>query len=109
MKLVNSLHPRFKKAINSFIRNLSKNLKSRFEVYIFGSLAGGDCLIDSDVVLIIVVTDELKDLRFWERTAYLRSLAPENVGFDIICYTFDEFEGAKYAWQDEIKLLISKK
>jgi len=103
--LLNTLPLKFRLAIEEFIKNLVKNLKDKkLEVYLFGSLAKGDYLLDSDIDL-IVVTNSLKDLKKWERTAYLRRLAPKSIGFDIVCYTKEEFEKVQPLWEDLIKIL----
>jgi len=103
MQPINSLHPRFKEALEKFIASLSKNLKGDFEAYLFGSLARGDYLLDSDID-VMVVTKALGHIKPWERTAYLRKLAPENVGFDIICYTMEEFEEVRHLRRDLLKI-----
>ena len=89
---------RFREAINDFI-NALKGFD--VEVYLFGSLDRGDYLIDSDVDL-IVVAHFLGGMKPWERTAYLRRLAPKNVGFDIISYTREEFKRAKRLFGREL-------
>ncbi|RLI30564.1 hypothetical protein DRO48_03065 [Candidatus Bathyarchaeota archaeon] len=103
MQLIDSLPPRFREALNRFLRNLDLNMKGEYQVYLFGSLARGDYLLDSDIDL-IVVSDQLAQMKPWERTAYLRRLAPANVGFDIIGYTREEFERAKERFP-EIKMI----
>jgi len=103
MQLIDSLPLRFRKAINHFLRNLDLNMKGEYQVYLFGSLARGDYLLDSDVD-VIVVSDQLARMKPWERTAYLRRLAPTDVGFDIIGYTREEFERARERFP-EIKMI----
>jgi len=78
-----------KLAIIEFTKAVKKELPDA-KIYVFGSLARGDWLIDSDID-VIVVTECLKNLKPWERTAYLRRLAPKNIAFDIIVYTQKEF------------------
>jgi hypothetical protein len=103
--LPDTLPAKFRSAIKEFAENLAENLKDeKMEVYLFGSLARGDYLLDSDIDL-IVVTDSLKNMKPWERTAYLRKLAPRSLGFDILCYTREEFEKAKPFWENLIKIL----
>lgn len=84
------------------MKNLPENLRGA-EIYLFGSLARGDYLLDSDIDLIIV-TDALKEMKPWERAAHLRKLAPQDTGFDIICYTAKEFEESRHRWQDIVRL-----
>jgi len=104
MQLPEYLPERFKEGLETFLKVLEGNFESDFSVYLFGSFARGDYLLDSDID-IIVVTDKLRDLKTWERTATLRRMAPKNVGFDIICYTLEEFEIAKERWKPLIRLL----
>lgn len=104
MRLIDSLHPRFRNALEEFIGNLLRDLRSGFEVYLFGSLARGDYLLDSDID-VIVVTDALGGMKAWERTAYLRKLAPGNIGFDIVCYTKEEFREIHYLWRDILRIV----
>lgn len=104
MQLIDILEQKFRDAIKEFMRKLSENLKDEFSLYLFGSLARGDYLLNSDVD-IIVVTDSLKNMRPWERTVYLRKLALKNVGFDIVCYTKDEFEEAKHIHTELLKVI----
>jgi len=68
------------------------------------SLATRDYLLDSDAD-VVVVTDKLRDSKMWERTATLRRMAPKNVGFDIICYTQEEFERTKEQWEPFIRIV----
>jgi len=96
-------HPRFRNALEKFLKNLLEDLGEGVEVYVFGSLARGDYLVDSDIDL-IVVTDALKEMKPWERAAYLRKLAPHDVGFDIICYAVGEFQEARHRWPDLVRL-----
>ncbi len=104
MQLPEYLPKRFKEGLEAFIRGLEDNFESDFSVYLFGSLARGDYLLDSDID-IIVVTDKIRDLKTWERTAALRRMAPKNVGFDIICYTQEEFERTKEQWKPFIRIV----
>jgi len=104
MPLPEYLPKRFKEGLEAFLKGLEENFKSDFNVYLFGSLARGDYLLNSDID-VIVVTDRLRDLKTWERTATLRKMAPKNVGFDIICYTAEEFERIKDQWKPLVRIL----
>ncbi len=64
------------------------------EVYLFGSYARCDWLIDSDIDL-VVVSDGFKGLSIGERYALVRRLLPLNRGFEILTYTSEEFELVK--------------
>ena len=84
------LSERHRKAILAFLARVREALPDA-EVYLTGSLARGDWLLDSDVDL-VVVSDKLAGLQPWERYAFLRRLAPADVAFDIMAYTREEFE-----------------
>ena len=60
-------------------------------VYLFGSYARGDHLVDSDVD-IVVVCSRFEGLGPIDRVALVRLLLPRDVGFDIIALTPREFE-----------------
>jgi len=90
LKPLRRLSERHRKAILSFLARVRERLRD-VEVYLTGSLARGDWLLDSDVDL-VVVSDELAGLQPWERYAFLRQLAPPDVPFDIMAYTRVEFE-----------------
>lgn len=64
------------------------------EVYLFGSYARCDWLVDSDIDL-IVVSDGFKGLDLGRRYAFVRRFLPPGRGFEILTYTRDEFEEAK--------------
>ncbi|MEM0027639.1 MAG: nucleotidyltransferase domain-containing protein [Ignisphaera sp.] len=64
------------------------------EVYLFGSYARCDWLVDS-VIDLIVVSDGFRGLGLGERYALVRKLLPPNRGFEILTYTPEEFEYAK--------------
>ncbi|MEM1610099.1 MAG: nucleotidyltransferase domain-containing protein [Sulfolobales archaeon] len=64
------------------------------EVYLFGSYARCDWLIDSDIDL-IVVSDGFKSLDLGERYSLVRRLLPSDRGFEILIYTGEEFEQAR--------------
>lgn len=85
---------KFRRALKTFLGALEENFGEGFSVYLFGSLARGDYLLDSDVD-VIVVMESLRGLKPWERTSMLRKMAPQDVGFDIIGYTREEFEEIK--------------
>lgn len=102
---VDTLPERFNLAIREFLENLRKNFENgEIEVYLFGSLARGDYLLDSDVD-IIVVSDSLKNRKPWERTSRLRKLASRKVGFDIVGYTKEEFEKVRHLWGNLVRIL----
>lgn len=71
MQWLEELHPRFRNTILKFLKNLQKDIDGGIQVYVFGSIARGDYLLDSDIDL-IVVADALKEMKPWERSAYLR-------------------------------------
>ena len=60
-------------------------------VYLFGSYARGDHMIDSDVDL-IVVSDRFRGLDVPSRVVLVRLLLPGDMGFDNVAFTPEEFE-----------------
>ncbi|MBS7638674.1 nucleotidyltransferase domain-containing protein [Candidatus Bathyarchaeota archaeon] len=94
---------KFRRALHAFLQALEENFGNNLSVYLFGSLARGDYLLNSDIDLIIV-TDRLKGLKPWERTAKLRRMAPEDVGLDILGYTEEEFQRAKKYLEPMVKI-----
>ena len=64
------------------------------EVYLFGSYARGDWLLDSDIDL-IVVSRGFEGLDLGKRCSLVRRFLPRDRGFDIIAYTPEEFEEAR--------------
>lgn len=61
------------------------------DVYLFGSMARGDHLVDSDVD-IVVVHEGFAGKSIPERVEAVRKLLPGDMGFDIIPLTPEEFE-----------------
>ena len=92
-----------KSALTEFLRRLKEEIHDS-EAYLFGSLARGDWLVDSDID-VIVVTDKLRHLKPWERSAKLRMLAPPHTGFDIIVYSREEFRAVKDYYDKLVKVL----
>ena len=84
------LSERHRKALEIFLSNVKASYED-VEVYLVGSLARGDWLIDSDID-VLVVTDKLSNLKPWERASRLRMLAPRDVAFDVTCLTSEEFK-----------------
>ena len=72
----------------------AREVLGEVEVYLFGSYARGDWLVDSDIDL-IVVSPGLRGLDFGRRYALLRRLLPLDRGFEILAYTPEEFEDVK--------------
>ncbi|MEM2925940.1 MAG: nucleotidyltransferase domain-containing protein [Candidatus Bathyarchaeia archaeon] len=103
MPSLEGLPEKFRNAISAFLKALEENFKGGFSVYLFGSLARGDYLLDSDID-IIVVMEELRSLKPWERTAMLRRIAPKDVGFDIIGYCEEEFKRMREYFEPLLRL-----
>ena len=61
------------------------------EVYLVGSWARGDWLLDSDVDL-IVVSKRFEGLSLGERYRLVKSLTPPGRSLDVLAYTPEEFE-----------------
>ncbi|MCD6409891.1 MAG: nucleotidyltransferase domain-containing protein [Candidatus Verstraetearchaeota archaeon] len=93
---------RQKKALEEFTRRLKSSFPDA-SVFLFGSLARGDWLEDSDVD-VLVVTDYLRGLKPWERSAKLRAYAPRDVAFDIIVLTRDEFKEMRSLYEPLVEV-----
>ncbi|WP_440060298.1 nucleotidyltransferase domain-containing protein [Thermogladius sp. 4427co] len=75
--------------IISVLRKLAGELGAT--IYLFGSYARGDHMIDSDVD-IVVVSELFRDISYPDRVALVRARLPPDYGFDIIPLTPEEFE-----------------
>ena len=73
-----------------------RKLKERtgYEIYLFGSYARGDHLLDSDVD-VLVVSEEFEGMSPPERASKVRQMLPEDVAFEIIALTPAEFREFK--------------
>ena len=71
-----------------------RRLDPGVEVYLVGSWARGDWLLDSDVDP-IVVSDMFDEQDMAKRIVEVRCLAPRDVAFEILAYTRREFEEVK--------------
>lgn len=56
------------------------------DVYLFGSYARGDHLLDSDVD-VLVVSERFEGMRYVDRVALVRSMLPGDLGFDVVALT----------------------
>ena len=74
------------------LRSLKEDVKC--EVYLFGSYARGDYVLDSDVN-ILVVSESFEGLTHPERVSRMRCKLPEDTSFEIIALTPREFEKFK--------------
>ena len=74
------------------LKQLAKELNA--VIYLFGSYARGDHLLDSDID-IIVVSEEFRNMKPSERAWIVRSRLPRDLSFDIIALTPEEFEKKK--------------
>lgn len=85
------------KTLHSILNQLAAKMHQKlgdFELYLFGSHSKGDWIEDSDIDLIIV-SDRFRSLNVGERARLVRGLAPDNIPFDLILYTHEEFKRAK--------------
>ncbi len=74
------------------LKDLARRLNA--VVYLFGSYARGDHLLDSDVD-IVVVSNRFKGMSYADRVAMVRLMLPQDMSFDIIALTPEEFEERK--------------
>jgi predicted nucleotidyltransferase len=71
------------------LEELSEELGA--DVYLFGSYARGDHLLDSDVD-VLVVSERFEGMAYVDRVAFVRSKLPYDMGFEIVALTPCEFE-----------------
>ncbi|MDK6028922.1 nucleotidyltransferase domain-containing protein [Ignisphaera sp. 4213-co] len=71
------------------LKKVAKELNAT--IYLFGSYARGDHMIDSDVD-IVVVSDIFKGMDFPKRVELVRLKLPREISFDIIPLTPDELK-----------------
>ena len=71
------------------LEELSEELAT--DVYLFGSYARGDHLLDSDVD-VLVVSERFEGMAYVDRVALVRSKLPYDMGFEIVALTPGEFE-----------------
>lgn len=83
--------------VKSALIDFTHEVKRRYpdaKVYLFGSYAKNTWLKDSDVD-VIVVSNGFSDTDFYLRPNILRKLARKDVPFEILAYTFEEFNHVK--------------
>ncbi|MGC8608138.1 MAG: nucleotidyltransferase domain-containing protein [Vulcanisaeta sp.] len=80
-----------RETLRQFLATAMNILGPGTRIYLFGSFARGDWLVDSDVDL-IVVSPGLKDIPWHERYPVLRKLLPPSISVEILAYTPGEFE-----------------
>jgi len=76
------------------LRSRLADLYPDARAYLFGSYANGTWLEDSDLD-ILIVSERFRGQSFAERIAKVRRLVPNDVSFEILAYTLEEFERAK--------------
>jgi predicted nucleotidyltransferase len=71
-------------------------------IYLFGSYARGDHMLDSDVD-VVVVSQSFEHMGFLQRVEHVRRMLPEHLGFDVIPLTPRELkEKAKRGFYRDI-------
>ncbi len=76
-----------RRKILDMLKRLAKEIDAT--IFLFGSYARGDHMLESDVD-IIVVSEKFKGMDYIERIAFVRSRLPGAIGFDIIALTPEE-------------------
>lgn len=82
-----------REALRAFLARVREAL-GEAEVYLFGSYARGDWLIDSDLDL-VVVSPKFRGLELGKRYLLVRGLLPNEVSVELLLYTPEEFEERK--------------
>lgn len=78
-----------RRAVLEILKELASEMNAT--IYLFGSYARGDHMVDSDVD-IIIVSDIFKGMRFTDRISFVRLKLPPDLSFDIIPLTPEEFK-----------------
>lgn len=91
------LPPIYVNALQDVQKALSKEKHSFIEVRLFGSCAKGTYAAGSDVDILIITKDKLRDRdrRFYYRELIDNALAPYGIESDVVFYTEDEFKNDK--------------
>jgi len=87
------LPPYVKEALEELAAKAREELEN-VEIYLFGSYARGDWILDSDVDL-VVVSPRFEGLSIGERYALVRRMLPARISVEVLAYTPEEFERAK--------------
>uniref|UniRef100_A0A7C3WJM6 DNA polymerase III subunit beta n=1 Tax=Thermofilum pendens TaxID=2269 RepID=A0A7C3WJM6_THEPE len=87
------LPPYVKEALEKLAARAREELGD-VEIYLFGSYARGDWLLDSDVDL-VVVSPKFEGLSMGERYALVRRMLPAQISAEVLAYTPEEFARAK--------------
>ncbi|MEM1611546.1 MAG: nucleotidyltransferase domain-containing protein [Sulfolobales archaeon] len=83
---------RVREALEELITRLEAFLGEDYRLYLFGSYARGDWVEGLSDVDIIVVSPRFHGIHFVERAAIVRRLARDDISFEILCYTPEEFD-----------------
>lgn len=83
-----------KKGLRRFLKCVKNALGKDVQVYLFGSYARGNWLLDSDIDL-VVVSRAFKEMDVGKRYLLVRSLLPKSMSFELLLYTPEEFEKVK--------------
>lgn len=81
-----------REALERFVERVRDELGDA-EIYLFGSFARGDWLLESDLDL-VVVSSRYEGRELGERYLMTRSLLPENLSVELLLYTPEEFRRA---------------
>ena len=87
------LPPHVKEALEKLTAKAREELEDA-EIYLFGSYARGDWLLDSDVDLVIV-SPRFEGLSIGERYVLVRRMLPARISVKVLAYTPEEFKRMK--------------
>ena len=75
------------------VLKILKDVAEKLEaiIYLFGSYARGDHMLDSDID-VIIVSRKFENMKFIDRVELVRKILPQDLGFDIIPLTPHELE-----------------
>jgi len=91
--------------IEEMVQTIVKSIEPR-RIYLFGSCARGDEIVDSDIDLLIVEDQQFGPgrNRWAELKRIRRALKPFRIPKDILVYSRDEFE----KWEDSLNHIVAR-
>lgn len=82
------------KILYEFILKVREEFDEKAIVYLIGSYARGDWLLNSDLDLIII-SEKFRNLSLGKRYALIRKLLPQDISVELLLYTPEEFKKLK--------------
>jgi predicted nucleotidyltransferase len=93
------------KEVDSIVRQIVEKYKPE-KIILFGSFAGGEMTVDSDLDFLVIKKDTPRIGR--DRIRELRKLINKNIPVDFLVYRPEEFEESKSLGDPFIKAILEK-